>query len=190
MRIPFGRTEPVDQPQQWRSLDYGRQEAGWIRASRAMVAPLVVILGMIVTAAPIFTPIALWPNFALALVFLYALYRPTQLPAWTAVPLGALADLIFGLPLGANAVLLPLFMIAIIWVDERGPRVHWLADWALAVPFIFAYQSILWSLCLFAGPNIPALPFLTQGLATLAVFPLVAVLFVRTQRRFVDSRRR
>ena len=40
---------------------------------------------------------------------------------------------------------------------------------------------------MFAGHDIPLLPFLTQGLATLAAFPLLAALFVRLQRRFVDG---
>ncbi|MBV7256937.1 rod shape-determining protein MreD [Pacificimonas sp. WHA3] len=173
------------------SLSFLERSGNWLRSLRVVIAPIVVAAGLILSAAPVFTPLASWPNFALVLVYLYALYRPNQLAAWTGVPLGVLADIVFAMPVGANALLMPLFMIAVQWVDRQGSRVHWLADWALAVPLLLAYQLILWRLCLIAAPSdLPgaeALPFLYQGLASLAAFPLVAVLFVRIQRRFVDG---
>ncbi|MHB9879233.1 rod shape-determining protein MreD [Pacificimonas sp. ICDLI1SI03] len=172
----------------WGSLS--NRERGTIVASslRAFIAPIIVFVGLCLSTAPLFTPWPAWPNLGLALVFLYALYRPNQLPVWAAMPLGIVADVVFAMPLGVNAVLLPLFMLAIIWMDQRTARVHWLADWLVSVPFILGYQLILWRLCLLVGEvDAPALPFITQGLATLAAFPLVASIFVRTQRRFVDK---
>lgn len=162
----------------------------FIRRLSPLIPVLIVAAGLILSVAPIFTPLPSWPNFGLVLIFLFALYRPSQLPIWLSVPLGVFADIVFAMPLGANALLFPLFMIAVIWMDTKVRRIHWLADWAISAPFVLIYQLVLWRLCLIAGTappdSVSALPFLMQGLATLAAFPLVAAIFVRAQRRFVD----
>ncbi|MEM8826523.1 MAG: hypothetical protein AAF205_07055 [Pseudomonadota bacterium] len=171
----------------WASLS-GRERAGLMaRRLLKLIPPFLVMVCFLLSTAPVFLPLPSWPNFGLILVFLFAVYRPGQLAAWVAVPLGLVADLMFGAPFGANAVLLPLFMITAIWVDRLALRVHWLSDWLVATPFILIYQLALWRLCLFAGPDLPFTPFLTEGLATLAAFPLVAAIFVRLQRRYVDG---
>ncbi|MGB3723052.1 MAG: rod shape-determining protein MreD [Pacificimonas sp.] len=176
--------------QPWTQMSARDRGLAAIRRLSPLIPFAIIVMGLILSAAPVFTPVAGWPNFGLVVLFLFALYRPYQLPVWMAVPLGICADIVFAMPLGVNAVLMPLFMLAVIWVDRKTTRIHWLADWAVAVPFVLMYQMILWRLCLIAGVSppetTPLLPFLTQGAATLAAFPLVATLFVRVQRRFVD----
>ena len=174
----------LDRP--FRSLTTGEKVLLFVVSLKALIPFLAAAVGFLLTTIPFFPPLPLVPNFGLALVFLFALYRPYQLAPWAAMPLGVIADLFLGMPVGANALLLPLFMIAIIFVDTQTKRVHWFSDWLIAVPFIMGYQLLLWSLCVFAGPYSPLLPFMTQGVATLAAFPLVAFLFVSVQRRFVD----
>ena len=158
----------------------------FLGALRALVPILLVAFAFLLMTVPFFPPLALAPNFGLTLVFLFALYRPAQLPVWTSMPLGAFADLLLGMPFGANALLLPLFMLAVIFIDTKTSRVHWLADWLIFLPFTLGYYFLLWQLCLFAGPYVPFSSFLTQGAATVAIFPLAAFLFVSVQRKFVD----
>ena len=175
----------LDRP--FRSLSTGEKLALFVVSLKTLIPFLIAAVGFMVTTAPFFPPLPVVPNVGLLLVFLFALYRPTQLPVWGGVPLGVVADLMLGMPVGANALLLPLFMLAIIFVDTKTTRIHWLADWILSVPFLIAYQFALWSLCVFAGPSTPILPFITQGAATIAAFPVVAFFFVSVQRRFVDK---
>ena len=173
----------------FRSLSTGEKLAYLLVSVIALIPFLVALSGFLLSTVPLFPPVPVVPNFGLALVFLFALYRPTQIPPWAAVPLGAAADLLYSLPLGVNAVGLPLFMAAVIWIDTNPTQLHWLADWAIAVPFLVGYEAFIWLLASIAGPSVPLLPFLIQGIATLAVFPLVAFLFVSVQRRFVDRMR-
>lgn len=170
----------------YRSLSTGEKAALFIGNMRRAIPFLATVFGFLLTTIPFFPPLAVIPNFGLLLLFLFALYRPSQLAAWSAVPLGLIADLFLNMPLGANALLMPLFMLAIYYVDTLTRRVHWFADWLMSVPFILGYQFALWILCRFGGPDAPLLPFLTQGAATIAAFPLIAFLFVSIQRRFVD----
>ncbi|MEE4349787.1 MAG: hypothetical protein V2J26_06115 [Pacificimonas sp.] len=168
------------------TLSTGEQLAVVLAGTLGIIPPLIVAIGFLILTVPFFPPIALMPNMGLVLVFLFALYRPRQLPVWMGVPLGLWADVLLGMPFGANGFALPLFMLAVQWFDTHTRRMHWSMDWLVAVPFLLGYKSFLWLICVTIGPSAPLVPFLSQGLATLAVFPLVAFLFVSIQRRFVD----
>lgn len=170
----------------WRQMSGRERAEAFALGARALIPHLSVIAGFYVMTMPLFAPFPVLPNVGLLLVYLFALYRPRQLSPAGAVPVGLAGDLLSGAPLGANGLILPLFMLAVLWFDSRTERVHWAFDWLAAVPFVLIYQAVLWRLCLFVGADSSFLPFLTQGLATLAAFPPVAYGFVRVQRRFVD----
>ncbi|MBZ6379163.1 MULTISPECIES: rod shape-determining protein MreD [Pacificimonas] len=174
----------ADRP--FRSLSTGEQVMLLVSGLFSVVPFLVALLAFLIGTIPLFPPIALVPNVGLVLMFLFALYRPSQLPVWAAVPLGVAVDLLHSFPLGVHAVALPLFMLAVQWVDSKTRRLHWFGDWLISIPFIMAGQALLWLLSIVAGPSVPLLPFLTQGLTSIAIFPFVAFLFVSVQRRFVD----
>ena len=170
----------------FRSLTPREQAGSLARSFLGLLPFLVAAFGFLLTTIPFFPPIALVPDIGLALVYLFSLYRPTQLPVWTTVPLGVIADALLGYPMGAHALALPILALAVEYVDTLSKRTNWVLDWLLFVPFMALAEVMLWLFCRFAGPEVPLSPFMTQGLATVAVFPFVAFLFVSFQRNFVD----
>lgn len=174
-------------PTPWRQMTAGERLETLFLGLRSLIPHFSVLLGFFIMTVPVFVPLPAIPNLGLLLVHAFALYRPQQLSPASAVIIGLFGDILLGTPVGANGLLLPLLMLAVIWFDSQTLHVHWAFDWLAAVPLVLAYQFLLWRLCLFAGPESPFLPFLTQGLATIAAFPLIAFGFVFVQRRFVDG---
>jgi rod shape-determining protein MreD len=168
----------------WRQMT-GAERARWVWDHWKLGLPMIaVIMATMVMTVPIFTPLTVMPNLALLLVLLWTLYRPQQMPDWTGFIAGLAGDVFLGTPIGANALLMPLFMLLVAVADRQVRRVSWREDWLFSVPLVLVYHVALWRLCAFAGPPIPFLPLATQAAATVAIYPLAAHLFARAQRRW------
>ena len=162
-----------------------RERARWIFDHWKLAIPLiVVVVAYMVMTLPMFAPLPVMPNLALLLVLLWTLYRPQQMPEWTGLPMGIAGDILLGTPVGANGLLLPLFMMLVRYADVYVRRASWVGDWLFSIPLLFVYHLALWRLCaLFAYP-FPFLPLATQTAATIAVYPFAAHFFARIQRRW------
>ncbi len=161
------------------------ERARWMWDHWKLAIPMIVVmLAFMAMTLPIFTPLPAMPNLGLLMVLLWTLYRPQQMPTWSGFLAGLAGDVFLGAPMGANALLTPLFMIAIQAVDERVHRTSWLADWLFSIPAVLLYHLALWKLCGLVDTPIPLLPLMTQAAATLAVYPAVTLLFVWAQRKW------
>jgi rod shape-determining protein MreD len=168
----------------WRQMTRA-ERARWLWDHWKLGLPmLVVIAAYMAMTAPMFAPMPLMPNLALLLVLLWTLYRPQQMPDWTGFIAGFAGDVFLGTPIGANALLMPLFMVLTAAADRQVRRSSWIEDWLFGVPLVLLYHVALWRICAFAAQPIPFLPLLTQAAATMAVYPLAAHLFARAQRRW------
>ncbi len=168
----------------WQQMS-GSERFGWILGHWVLAIPVLIIIAAYVAMTfPLFAPLPVVPNFALLLVLLWALYRPAQLPPWTGFIVGLAGDIFLGTPFGANALLVPVFILAVAGFDTRVKRETWLADWLFAIPAIFVYHLLLWKLCGWIAAPIPFLPLFSQAAATLAVYPVIGLLFVGAQRKW------
>lgn len=168
----------------WRQMT-AAERAHWIWDHWKLGLPmLVVILAYMAMTVPIFAPLPVMPNIALLLVLLWTLYRPQQMPDWTGFIAGLAGDIFLGTPIGANAMLMPLFMAGIAFTDKYVRRSTWLEDWLFSVPVLLVYHLAIWKFCAFAANPIPFSPLAVQAAATIAIYPLAANLFARAQRRW------
>ena len=168
----------------WRQMS-GGERARWVWDHWKLGFPmLVVVLATVLMTLPVFTPLPVMPNIALLLVLLWTLFRPQQMPDWTGFLAGLASDMLLATPIGANALLMPLFMVAVAFVDQRIRRNNWTGDWLFSVPLLTAYYLALWRVCALAGQEVPFVPLAMQLAATIAIYPLAAHIFARAQRRW------
>lgn len=168
----------------WRQMT-GAERAQWIWDHWKLGLPmLAVILATVVMTLPIFAPLPVMPNLALLLVLLWSLYRPQQMPDWTGFIAGLASDILLGAPIGANALLMPLFMVLVRVADSHVRRLRWTEDWLFSIPLLLLYHVALWKIFEFAGQSVPFLPLAAQCAATIAIYPFAAHIFARAQRRW------
>ena len=168
----------------WRQMNQ-RERALWIWEHWKLGLPmLVVVIAYMAMTMPMFAPLPVMPNIALLLVLLWTLYRPQQMPDWTGFIAGLAGDIFLGTPIGANAMLMPLFMVGVHFADRFVHRTTWVADWLFSIPVLLTYHILLWEICSFAGMPIPLLPLAMQAAATIAIYPPAAHFFARAQRRW------
>jgi cell shape-determining protein MreD len=105
------------------------------------------------------------------------------MPAWLAFLLGAASDLLFGLPLGVNATLLPATVVFVRAVELRFAEHRYAIDWLFAGLIVTAAAIVEWQLLALAGVAGPLTPLLVQAAATTLAYPAVVALFARIQRQ-------
>jgi len=149
--IPLGRTEE-------------RSRAVWL-------APLMVVLGSMLTLLPMVATFPFMPPFGLLMLLAWRLHKVEALKVWAPLPLGLFDDLLSGQPLGSAMTFWTLCFIAIDVLDTRLVWRDYWQDWLIASGAI--------GFCLIAG-RIVATPFtahvdtalLLQIVVTAALFPL------------------
>ncbi|MBT5267182.1 MAG: rod shape-determining protein MreD [Rhodospirillaceae bacterium] len=147
-----------------------------------------------ITALAIFTAIPLGfpglqqvtPAYTMMAVFYWAVYRPDLLSPITVFAIGLLQDVVLGQPLGLSA--LTLLAVLGVTVSQRQAFI--------AKPFVLAWLGfvviaagaflLVWMLMMLTNLTIILPPAaLYQYAVTVAVFPLVAWVFVRIHRNWV-----
>ena len=171
MRAPYRLLGPQERVRYWRS--YAE------RGVPALVT-LVLVAGM---TAPVFVSVPAIPNFGLLCVLVWASFQPDLMPPWLAFLLGAATDLLFGLPLGVNATLLPATVVFVRLVELRFAEHRYAADWLIASGIIAAFAVLEWLLLNVAGTSGPVSPLLIQAVTTILAYPAVVALIARIQRR-------
>jgi len=109
------------------------------------------------------------------------------MPPWVAFGVGALADLLFGQPLGVNATLFAAAASIMRLLDRRVGRHGHSFDWAVATVVMLGVMACTGPLMALAGRPVPMAPMLWQAPASLMVWPLVVRLAAAIQRRLVAS---
>jgi rod shape-determining protein MreD len=149
--IPLGRTEE-------------RSRAIWL-------APLMVVLGSMLTLLPMVATFPFMPPFGLLMLLAWRLHKAEALKVWAPLPLGLFDDLLSGQPLGSAMTFWTLCFLAIDVLDTRLVWRDYWQDWLIASGAI--------GFCLIAG-RLVATPFtahvdtalLLQIVVTCALFPL------------------
>lgn len=147
------------------------------------LALMAVLFLFSVTAFPWSGVGLIKPQLVLIAVYYWAIYRPTLVPPYLCFFLGLLIDVISGLPLGINAIILTLVQ----WVvrDQRKflmAQAH-ITLWAVFILISFSALAIEWAMFgLVDGTWPPFMPIMLSCVATIFLFPLVTFLLVMTHR--------
>jgi rod shape-determining protein MreD len=161
----------------------------WWRAQVERVVPAVVTLVLVAAmTAPVFASAPVLPHLGLLGVFVWATFQPGLMPPWLAFVIGAVADILFGLPLGVNATLLPAVALFVRLVEAKFGTHRYGFDWLLAIGVILAFELLQWWLLALAGTHGPLTPLLVQAGTTILAYPAVVLLFASIQRRLQAAR--
>jgi rod shape-determining protein MreD len=153
---------------------------------RRMIPALCVLLGLVLMALPLPLAWGVMPHIALLMVVIWASLQPRLMPAWAALLLGLVADLVTGLPFGVNGLIFVLAVIAVRLGEARVERHSLLLDWLFVSLLILASQLLLFELLAFAGREAALAPLVVQALVTMLAYPPVAALAARIQRKLID----
>ena len=149
--------------------------------ARLWIVPIVsTAAGSAATLLPIVAAAPAMPPFGLLMALAWRLRRPEMWPAWIALPLGLLDDLLGGAALGTAALSWTIAFLLIDVADHRPMwRDHWL-DWALAgLALQFCalgdWAAAAWTGGGGSGPGL----IVPQTIIAFLCFPIVARLCAR-----------
>lgn len=158
------------------------------RMARAAAPTLIGVVGAILLATPIrlFEGSIATPLIPLVVVYFWSLYSPGHLPAASVFFIGLLQDLLSGGPLGLwPAVYLVVQHVAVSqqsYFLGRETHVVWMG-FAVAAASV---SIILWLfMSLMSATLLPLSGLAWQMLATIAVYPVFAVVFGNLHRRVI-----
>jgi rod shape-determining protein MreD len=148
---------------------------------------LLVLADVVAWPLPYFG--ALTPSFGLMGVYYWAIHRPDLFRPSIVFLLGLLQDALTGLPLGLSAFLyVALSQMALsqrrFFSGQIFPML-WFGFALVALVNDVATWGLLWAL---TGARVSLLPALVRAVFSILVFPLPALLLIRTQRAFLSSR--
>lgn len=134
---------------------------------------VAVMLASLVSFSPVIASAPVVPPLAFMVFLAWRMLRPSLLPLWAGLPLGAFDDLYSGQPFGSAIVLWSAAMLVMDTVDNRLLWRSFVQDWAVASLLMSAYLVLSAGIAgLAAGYPLP-LVIGPQLLVTLALYPLV-----------------
>ncbi len=140
-----------------------------------LVAILVPILPIVATS--------LWiPHISFLVLLSWRLLRPEIWPAWVALPLGLLDDIVAGQPLGQSMALWTITFLLLDLVESRAIFRDWWMDWLLAAVLIAVHSAGTWAIANMMGTLVPAAAVWPQFALSVCCFPLVARVVVALDR--------
>ena len=157
-----------------------------LAAWRALVPTLSIVMLLILMTAPVVLPWPALPQLGLIAVFVWATFQPGLMPPWLGFAIGLVADLLFGLPLGVEALLFAMTALFVRLFERRFGHHNFSFDWLVFSGVAVMHAVIGWQLLQLAGVEGPLPPLLLQALTTTAVYPLIVLLCARLQRRWLE----
>jgi rod shape-determining protein MreD len=162
-----------------------------VAARHAFPAGCTILL-MLLTETPfgIADQATLLPAVTLACVYFWSLFRPAAVPPPVVFLIGLLFDLLGYLPLGVGPLtLLVVHGFALRWRPVL-TRVGFLTVWLAFCGFAVGAAALGWVLtAALSFRLLPLGPALFEGLLAAAVYPALAVLFIRAHRSVADPER-
>lgn len=154
---------------------------GFENAARLTVplAFLAVLFLFSVTALPWSVTGTVKPQLVLIALYYWSIYRPTLVPPYLCFGLGLMIDIISGLPLGMNAVILTLVQ----WV-VRDQRQFLMAQaymtlWAIFALVCFCALFLAWGMFGLIESGWPSItPTVISGALSVLLFPVVTFFLV------------
>lgn len=165
----------------WHRLDHSARNL-----TPFALAVLLVVLSLVPIRLPGYSPIVPW--LTLAAVFFWTAHRPDLLPVWSVFLLGLFADLAGGGPLGVTSLAL-MVVQAVVKGQRRHILPHpFIVQWVIFALIALGAELLLLVLHVLAYARaLDPQPALFQSLTTIALYPLLALLFVQAQRSFLRT---
>ena len=158
-----------------RDMAMKRARRAYVPMGSTIAAIMLVLLPVVVT-----TPII--PDFGYLFLIAWRLLRPEIWSARSALPLGALSDLLSGHPLGQCMALWTLTFLILDLIDSRAVfRDYWL-DWLLASLLILFYSSASWFIAHLMGSSARFGILWPQIALSIFFYPIVARIVVVLDR--------
>lgn len=166
-------------PMIWQRID-----GLWRALIPVSVTVMLVILSMVPIPLDGYGPVA--PMFALMGIYYWAIHRPDLMPLVSVFAVGVLQDVLTGVALGLNA----LILLVVYWTVLHQRRfflgksfyLMWMGFGLVAA----MASCITWIAVSVVGWHAnPVLPLAFQLILTFALFPGVAWILMQTQRGFL-----
>jgi rod shape-determining protein MreD len=147
---------------------------------------LLVVLSLVPVRLPGLSPITPWVT--LIAVFFWTAHRPDLLPLGAVFLLGLFADLAGGGPLGVTSLALMVAQL-VVKAQRRHILPHpFIVQWVIFALVALLAEALLVILHVMAYTQaLDPGPALFQALMTIALYPLVAWIFVQAQRAFLRA---
>jgi rod shape-determining protein MreD len=167
----------------WRSMRRDERLAWTVGHWRAGLPFLVTVVVTLAMTVPLVAPMPLLPHFPLLFVIVWTAMLAGAMPAWAALFIGILTDAALGLPVGINAALLPLTVVALTALEARFGSQRFPVEWGAAAALILLYQLLSWQLLRFVLGDLPLTPALIQAATSALAYPLVVAVAAAVRRR-------
>lgn len=162
-----------------------------IAARHAFPASCTILL-MLLTLTPfgIIDQAELLPSVTVACVYFWSLFRPASMTPPVVFLIGVLFDLLGYLPLGVGVLtLLVVHGLALRWRTFLA-RLGFLPVWLAFAGFAAGAALLTWLLTMLLSFRfLPFGPAVFQAVLTAALYPALAVLFIRAHRTVADPER-
>lgn len=170
----------------WRQME-SHERVRELTRGWPLVVPSLTIVGalLLVAVMPLVTTLPVLPDLAFALLIAWRLYRPDMVAPWAGLPLGIVADILTGQPVGVSATVWPLALLALAIIEPRFPLRDQRMDWALAAAAIILGKLIAYKLLALVNLPLPFAPVLTGMICTVLFFPIMARLAAWTERQWL-----
>ncbi|MCW1381821.1 rod shape-determining protein MreD [Novosphingobium sp. KCTC 2891] len=132
-----------------------------------------VMLASMVSFSPIIASAPVLPPLAFMVLLAWRMLRPSLLPVWIGLPLGAWDDLFSGQPFGSAIVLWSAAMLAMEVIDARFLWRGFVQDWLAGSALLAAYLLLSSTFASFATGYPLPLSIGPQLLLSVVVFPPV-----------------
>jgi rod shape-determining protein MreD len=154
-------------------------------AARASFPATCTVLLMLLAAVPFgfAGQAALIPAVATISVYFWTLFRPASMPPVVVFPIGLLLDLLGYLPIGVGVIcLLAVHGFAFRW-QRFLARQSFSVIWLAFAGFAICGSALAWAFASLLGLRLlPLSSAALQAAVAIALYPAVAVLFIRAHR--------
>jgi rod shape-determining protein MreD len=150
----------------------------------------MLLMLLVLTPVGIADQAMLLPAVTFSCVYFWSLFRPAAMPPPVVFAIGVLFDLLGYLPIGVGVLtLLIVHGVALSWrpvLTRLGFLPVWLAFGAIAI----GASALDWALtALISFRLLPLAPAVFEAVLTTALYPALAVLFIRAHRTVADPER-
>ena len=162
-----------------------------IAARHAFPASCTILLMLLsLTPFDIVDQAELLPAVTVACVYFWSLFRPAAMPPPVVFLIGLLLDLLGYLPLGVGVLtLLIVHGLALRWRTVL-TRLGFLMVWLAFAGFGAGAAAVSWLLTmLLSFRMLPPGPAIFEAVLTAALYPALAILFIRAHRSVADPER-
>lgn len=139
-----------------------------------LIPGVIAVLFAMLGAVPVeISQVTLMPNAAWLMTIVLAALYPPAWAFWFAFLLGLIQDILYGTPMGAQALLALVLWIVLRVRPVRVANPLFRVVWAEAAILLVVWHALLWAILGWVGPHTPPLvPLLMTGVVNALWFPV------------------